>query len=259
MRDFLLKLRVHGWLLFVGCIALLLVVGIAVDQMLLPVGIAITLITGLYYGLMCRRWQMPDKILIPLQPIVLSLTGSILLLFLEETYFKIILFFGLIILHLFFLFHLRYSRKMLEQDFQKGMLDSIRLIVFVNVFLASAAFYAPLFYFDIRYAYLYVVPYFAIVSCLFWSSAWIEGHGYPQRLLASIVFLLVISEVTVAQIWLPSSYIVQALITTTIFFLYYDWTIHKESEHVGREHDRFVALILALFVLSFLLILSQWR
>lgn len=247
------------WYLYCACLFLLLSIGAARDEFLIAMQIGSILLTVLYYGLLPVLTGWRERFAFFFQPVLLTLSSSLILLFLEETLFKFLLIVVLTSLHAFFLFHLRCSRREPGDDMRKGMLDSTRVLTQVNIFFLALLFFAPLFYFNIRHGFLFAVPFLILTACLIWNGAWIEGMAYPQRLLTTTVFSLVLLEVTLAQLWLPSSYMVQALGSSVIFFFFCDWLIYGENRGQRSVNDRMLSFTLGVGVILCIWMVAQWR
>lgn len=252
------QLSKHG-IFFIVCLSGVLLVGVLKEEFLLASQIIAILLSLVYYGLstFIQRWR--ERIAIVFQAVLLTAAGSMLFLFLEEVIFKIILLVFLVALHSFFVFHLRFTRHENAEDIRKGMLDSMRVLTQINFFLIATLFYAPLFYFNVRFGFYYALPFLALAAALVWNIAWVEGVGMPQRMLHTCVVVLVLLEVSLAQLWLPSSYMGQALITSIVFFLMYDVLIKPQPPDSPSTIDRRASFLIAFVVLVLLVVFSQWR
>ena len=247
------------WMAFPLCLIGVLGVGIYSDTLLLPFAIGAILGTALYYGILCRPFQMGERFFIWFQPVFLTTTGSILFLFLEETGFKVLLLAGMSILHIFFLVHFRLAKKDASHDMRNGMLDSFRLFSHVTFFFLALIFYAPLFYFTIRHALFYGLPFLILSAIITWNISWVEERTRSQQILYTTFFTFILAEITLAQLWLSASYVVQALIAYDVFFMVYGFVILKDDEAVRGKRNMNSSLIFGLSVLLLLIVFSQWR
>ena len=249
----------QAWLAYVSCFFVLLTVGSIKDDVLIPVQIGAVLLTLAYYLSLDGISNGKERGALFFQPILLTISGSVLLLYLEETLFKMIVVVVLSLLHALYLFHLRYSCRESGSTLRKGMLDSIRVLTQFTVFFLAALFFVPLFYFNVRYGFLFAVPFLTLVACVVWNIAWFEGLAGPRRFLTTAVFILVILEVTLVQLWLPSSYMVQALGTSVTFFLLYDGLIKVENLQSRSVNNILVSFIIGLGVVVCIGLIAQWR
>ena len=249
----------QAWIFFVICLFVFLAAGVFQDGLLIASQIGAVLLTVLYYGAVVTVPGWRTRAALLFQPVLLSVTSSALLLYLEETVFKIVLIALLAGIHAFFLFHLRYALKEHAGDIRKGLVDSARILTHVNMFFLAAVFYAPLFYFNIRFALFFAIPFFLLSGALISSMMWIEEIVLSRRLLLTCIALLLLLEITLAEIWLPSSYIVNAFIVSVAFFLMYDWFLQAECTPPRTTKDRALSLLLSAVVVLCIIVFSQWR
>lgn len=249
----------RGWLFFIVCLFVFLAAGVFQDELLIASQICVVLLTVLYYGAVVTVPGWRTRVAILFQPVLLSVTCSALLLYLEETMFKIVLITLLAGIHAFFLFHLRYALKEHAANIRKGLVDSMRILTHVNMFFLAAVFYAPLFYFNIRFALFFALPFFVLGGVLLSTMMWVEEVTPSRRLLLACIALFLLLEVTLAEIWLPSSYIVNAFITSVAFFLMYDWFLQAECTPPRTAKDRVLSLLLSAVVVLCIMVFAQWR
>ena len=189
----------RAWIFFIVCLFVFLTAGVLQDSFLLAGQIIAVLLTVLYYSVVVAVHGWRTRVAFLFQPVLLSVTCSTLLLYLEETAFKIILVALLAGLHAFFLFHLRYALKEHSLDMRKGLVDSMRILTQVNMFFLAAVFYAPLFYFNIRFAFFFALPFFTLSVMLLSTMMWIEEVASSRRLLLVCTALLLLLEVALIE------------------------------------------------------------
>ncbi|MBI4599423.1 hypothetical protein HY732_00700 [Candidatus Uhrbacteria bacterium] len=247
------------WPLFIGSVFLLLGIGIIKDELLIPIGGVGILVAAAYYGVVTSSGGWRTCGAFSFQPVLATASSSILLLFLEEPAFKALLLFALVGLHALFLFHLRYSFGKHAVDMRDTMSDTMRIFSQVNMFLLALIFFAPLFYYNIRYALFYVFPYVFLAAAIFSSCAWAEKIPLPRAMLYTAVFLCVLLEVTLAQLWLPSSYAVQALVSVIAFFLFTDSIIFMKDAAPRSVKERAISFLICILMIVWIVALAQWR